>query len=195
MNSMNTDLAYIFKDARNLLNTWKMRYTPQEYPYKVVLNIFYKKYTIEKIWPMIINRGCKSFDEAYERNAQIYSQTAPLEIVPILEANLRANQPVCRIKFSDFQSYIQSAAQGNADAIRGIEYTYMLNRFLDELVMLWIALVNSGETKISAVAKLTGAVIAAMPINSYLEIEQILDQLGTEQYLQSYLLKEIKNQL
>lgn len=46
---MNIDLTSTFKDARQLLNTWQNRYSSAEYPQKVIMNIFYRKYTIEKM--------------------------------------------------------------------------------------------------------------------------------------------------
>lgn len=191
---MNVDLTQTFKEGRKLLNTWKQRYTPQEYPYKVVLNIFYRKYTIERMWPAVINQSAGSWQKAYENNAVKYAQVSQ-EIVPVLEAWVQANRQVGSIKFSDFQSYIQSAASGDANALKGIEYTYLLHRILDEFVMVWIAFVNSGETKINAVAKLTSAVLAQMPIDNYETIEKIFDQLGAERYLQSLFVKEMSGQL
>ena len=56
-------------------------------------------------------------------------------------------------------------------------------------------MVISGESKIDAIAKITRAVLADMPINDYITIEQVFDQLGAEKYLQTLFLKEMKNQL
>ena len=191
---MNVDLTQTFKEGRKLLNTWKQRYTPQEYPYKVVLNIFYRKYTIERMWPGVVNQSAGSWQKAYENNAVKYAQVSQ-EIVPVLETWVQADRQVGSIKFSDFQAYIKSAARGDANAIKGIEYTYLLHRILDELIMVWIAFVNSGETKINAVAKLTNAVLAPMPIDNYATIEKIFDQLGAERYLQSLFMKEMSGQI
>lgn len=47
---MNVDLSNSFKDARGLINAWEARYSPQEYTYKVVMDVFYRKFTIEKMW-------------------------------------------------------------------------------------------------------------------------------------------------
>jgi hypothetical protein len=190
---MNVDLSLTFKDARNLLNTWKSRYSQAEYPYKVVLNIFYRKFTIEKILPVAITLKSPTWQQAYELNQQKYASVAQIEIVPVLEKWVQSNRQVGMIKYTDFQNYISSASKGDANAIKGIEYTYMLHRIIDELILIWISMVNSGETKIGAISKLTGAVIANMPIEKYEVIESIFDQLGAEQYLQGLLLKELQN--
>ncbi len=191
---MNVDLTSTFKDARQLTNTWKARYSAAEYPQKVIMNIFYRKYTIEKMWSTIFNTKYSNWETAYASLKSKYGEVA-LTINPVLESKLRANDKVTSIRFSDFTSYIQAAASGNKDALKGIEYTYFLHRIFDELTLVWVAMVVSGDTKINAIAKITRAVIAEMPINDYAVIEQIFDQLGAEKYLQSLFIKEMQNNL
>ena len=191
---MNIDLTSTFKDARQLTNTWKARYSAAEYPKKVIMNIFYRKYTIEKMWPTIFNTKYSSWETAYENLKNKYAVVA-LSINPVLETKLNSNDKVTSIKFSDFTSYIQSASSGNKEALKGIEYTYFLHRIFDELILVWVAMVISGDTKINAIAKITRAVLAEMPINDYAVIEQIFDQLGAEKYLQTLFLKEMQNKL
>ncbi len=191
---MNVDLTSTFKDARQLTNTWKARYSAAEYPQKVVMNIFYRKYTIEKMWPTIFNTKYSNWEIAYANLKSKYGEVA-LTINPLLESKLRANDKVTSIRFSDFTSYIHAASSGNKDALKGIEYTYFLHRIFDDLILIWVAMVVSGDTKIDAIAKITRAVLAEMPINEYAEIEQIFDQLGAEQYLQSLFIKELHNNI
>ena len=193
---MNADLTNTFKDARRLINSWKDRYSPTEYPQKVIMNIFYRKYTIEKMWSQVINQSFPNWEIAYKNNMLKYAEIAQNEIVPVLESNLQADKKVTAIKYSDFQSYIKSASKGDIDSIKAIEYTYFLNRIFDEFTILWISMVNGGETKTNAITKLTGAVLPReMPINNYGEVEQIFDQIGVENYLQSLFMKEYNNQL
>jgi hypothetical protein len=191
---MNIDLTSTFKDARQLTNTWKTRYSASDYPEKVIINIFYRKYTIEKMWPSIFISKYSNWDTAYASLKNKYEEVA-LTINPVLESKLKANDKVTSIRFSDFSSYIQAAVSGNKDALKGIEYTYFLHRIFDELILVWVAMVVSGDTKINAIAKITRAVLAEMPINDYAVIEQIFDQLGAEKYLQSLFIKEMQNNL
>lgn len=193
---MNADLTNTIKHARGLINSWQDRYSPTEYPQKVILNLFYRKYTIEKMWSRVINETYPNLEKAYENNMLKYSEIAQNEIIPVLEGYLQADKKVNTIKYSDFQSYIETASKGDIDSIKAIEYTYFLNRIFDELTILWISMINSGETKINAIAKLTGKMLTSeITINNYTEIEQIFDKLGAENYLQSLLKKEYKNQL
>ena len=191
---MNIGLKNTFKAARQQINTWKARYTPGEYPQKVVLNIFYRKYTIEKMWPTMFNTKYSNWETGY-KDIILRFEVSKNEIIPVLESKLMSNDKVTSIRYSDFTSYIQSAASGNQEAIKGIEYTYFLNRIFDDLILVWVAMVASGDSKINAIAKITGAVIADMPINDYATIEKIFDELGAEKYLQSLFIKELQNSL
>jgi len=191
---MNIDLTNTFKESRQMLNTWKNRYQSNEYPQKVVMNVFYRKYTIEKMWTTMFNQKYSDWQTAYQNLKLKYGQVSQ-EIVPILERKLQSNGKVSTIQYSDFTTYIKSAAAGNQEAIKGIEYTYFLHRIFDELVLIWASMVVSGENKIDAIAKITRVIIADMPINDYATIEQIFDQLGAEQYLQTLFMKELQNQL
>lgn len=143
----------------------------------------------------MFNQRYSDWQTAYQSLKLKYGQVAKSEIVPVLERKLQSNDKVTTIQFSDFTAYIKSASTGNQEAIKGIEYTYFLHRILDELVLIWVAMVVSGETKINAIAKMTRVVLADMPINDYLTIEQIFDQLGAEQYLQTLFIKEMQNQI
>jgi hypothetical protein len=73
---MNIDLTSTFKDARKLTNIWKARCSAAEYPQKVIINIFYRKYTIEKMWPTIFNTKYSSWETAYENLKNKYSEVA-----------------------------------------------------------------------------------------------------------------------
>lgn len=190
---MNIDLTNTFKEGRQMINTWRSRYSPSEYPQKVVMNIFYRKYTIEKMWGTMFDHKFSDWQSAYRHLKQRYGQVAQNEIVPVLETKLQSNDGVTTIKYSDFTSYIKSASQGNQEAIKGIEYTYFLHRILDELVLVWASMVISGDSKINAITKITRAVLVEMPINDYTTIEQIFDQLEAEKYLKSLFIKELNN--
>jgi hypothetical protein len=193
---MNVDLTATYKDARNLLNTWKSRYSAKDYPQKVIENIFYRKYTIESIFTQLLSGKYPEWQTAYAANMNKYAGTAQREIVPVLSSNLLSNKKVTTMRYSDFKSYIDSASKGDAEALKAVEYTYFLNRILDELTIIWISMVNSGISKIDAVSQLTRAVLASgTQINTYADIESVFDQLGAEKYLQSLMIKELTNQL
>ncbi|MVM33601.1 hypothetical protein GO755_26420 [Spirosoma sp. HMF4905] len=193
---MNVDLTNTFKDARQHLTMWKARYSPAEYPQKVVMNIFYRKYTIDKMWSRVINQTHPTWQIAYQNNKLKYAEVAQHEIVPVLEALIKSDKKVSTSRYSDFAQYVKSASQGDENAIKAVEFTYFLHRIFDELTTVWISMVSSGDTKINAIAKMTGAILAPeTPITGYADIESIFDQLGAEKYLYSLFMKEMNNQI
>jgi hypothetical protein len=192
---MNVDLSSTFKDGRNRINIWKKRYSSDEYPYKVVLNIFYRKFTIEKMWNRVMSQSFPNWQTAFEANTDQYGRVAQMEIVPVLESWVQSNRQVGMLKYSDFQSYILEGAQGNSEALNRIEYTYLLHRIIDELIIIWISIVNTGVTHSEAIAKLTNALVNIPTFSSYSEIETTIDKLGAEKYLQSLLIMELNDQI
>ncbi len=150
---------------------------------------------MEKMWTRVISQSFSTWEKAYEQNSKKYAEVAQNEIVPVLENWIQSNRQVGMIKFSDFQSYIHKAAQGDVNAIKGLEYTYFLHRILDELILLWISMVNGGESQVNAIAKITRAIVEIEPVANYAQIESIMDQLGAEQYLRTLFMKELNNQL
>lgn len=193
---MNVNLISTFKDARRNLNIWKNRYSKIEYPQKIVLNIFYRKYSIDKMWYRVIEQEYPTWEIAYNKNKLKYAEVAQYEIVPVLESLIELDRKVSTSRYSDFIEYIKLASQGDIEALKSVEFTYFLHRMLDELTIVWISMVNAGNTRTNAITRLTGAILPTdMPITGYADVESLLDQLGTENYLYSLFAKEINNEI
>lgn len=186
---MNVDLTNVLLDADSLLSTWRTRYNTAEYPSKIVLNIFYRKYALESMFNSALNNKYPDLNTAFIKLSEKYQLECTSKIVYVVEQWTKSNRKGGSIKYSDFESYINSASLGNNEAIKAIEYTYKLHRIIDGLVLSWMAIVTTGSSKIQAVTRVTNAIITSMPIDNYETIEAILDQLGAENYLQSLLLK------
>ncbi|MDR3697347.1 hypothetical protein [Mucilaginibacter sp.] len=57
---MRIDLTNLYAEALDMLKTWRNRYSKNEYPYKIAVNIFYRQYTMNSIWDCDLDN---SFDE------------------------------------------------------------------------------------------------------------------------------------
>lgn len=187
---MSVDLTQFFKDSRNKLTMWKLRYSSDEYPYKVVLNIFYTKFAVATMWDNVINNNYPDWLTAYRDIKGTFEDVSRNQIVPHLENWLQEDRKVSTIKFSDFTKYISSASKGDLDALKGIEYTYFLNRMMDEYLIFWLAMVTSGMDKQQAFEHVTGAVIPDLPLNTQAELEQVVDSI-TEVYLRVLMVEEL----
>ncbi len=150
---------------------------------------------MESMFGRVLRLHQPNLDSAMRFVAQEYQNECAQKIVHVSEQWMKSNRKVGMLQYSDFESYIRSAAQGNQEAIQGIEYTYKLHRIIDGLIWVWMSIVTTGASKLEAVTKVTNAVLAPMPIDNYETIESILDQLGAENYLRQLIIKEMSGKL
>jgi hypothetical protein len=47
---MMVDMTQAFTEATNNIRTWRNRYSADEYPHKVVINMMYRAYTMRQVW-------------------------------------------------------------------------------------------------------------------------------------------------
>ena len=195
---MKTDLRHSFNEGMNNLMTWRNRYSISEYPEKVVLNIFYRKYTMEFMFPDIIacyetdllgNQKVKwsDFNEGFQKLKTSYGSTAVSKTQPIL-LNLLTNtqRNVGNTNYGNFASLISSAKNGNKVKLEEIEYSYLYYLLADECILLWGAFGGIGLTKIDAIGKMSGLIIETKEINTYAQIEQVLGQFCSAAYLKDH---------
>jgi hypothetical protein len=188
---MRTDLRHSLNEGMNNLQTWRSRYSKIEYPEKIVLNIFYRKYTIEFMFKEII--GCfedepkikwSNFNDGFQKIKNIYGSIAVSKTQPVLLDLLTNKQKnVGNTNYGIFSPLIIEAKSGNKSKLEEIEYAYLYYLLADECVMVWAAYGGMGLSKIEAIGKMSGAIIKTDEIKTYSQIEQIVGQLCAASYL------------
>lgn len=186
------DLGQTYWVGVNNLIKWRSRYSEREYPGKVVLNIFYRRYTMEAMWPEMIayisnNRGT-SFVEAVKDLEYMYSITAATKIVSVLESRL-TNEPergVGNITYSDFKKKIALAAAGDRKMKEDLEYSYLYFRLSDEAVKYWAAARTTGLSDDEAIKTVTNFNVESGGITSYSNIVGIMGRLAAAPYLSNH---------
>lgn len=192
---MRTDLRHSLNEGMNNLLTWRNRYSKSEYPEKVVLNIFYRKYSMEFMFPEIV--GCfeknllgkpkvkwNDFNEGFSKLKNSYSSTAMSKTQPVLLSLLtNKERNVGNTNYGIFSPLIAAAKSGNNAKLEEIEYAYLYYLLTDECILLWGAFGGTGLTKIETIGKLSGVIIEVEDIKSYAPIEQILGQFCAAAYL------------
>lgn len=185
------DLSPLFPEALNNMRTWKNRYSAEEYPYKVVLNMFYRRYTMKYMWSQIMEyangvRGTMDFQTAYRELEILYSQTAMNKTRNVLESNLQNNpfEDVGGSTFSHYNELIRKARLNDKNAKEEIEFSYYYFFLADKATLLWAAICASGVDKVKAIAEVSGYVIEHMPLNDYATVSQGLGQLAASPFMQ-----------
>lgn len=187
---MRTDLSNQYNEAVNNLKEWRNRYSKNEYPGKVVENIFYGNLTMEILFgdvscyfsgmltPMNFEYSYKMIEESFSKAAIEKSQ----RLLPVILSE-RANVPIGNIKYETFIPQIKKGSEGDNKEIEDIEFAYVYYYLSNICVRLWSAFGITGLDKIDAISKLSGVVIETSEIYSYAQIENILGKLIVAPYL------------
>lgn len=156
------DLTNDYKEGVENILKWRNRYSPQEYPGKIALNIFYRKYTMREMWddmlPYINHTPVLQFSEAQQKLQLLYGRTAFEKVHPVLIDNL-TNHPeteVGLVSYSSMQEDIRSAANGDPKTRQWLEYSYLLHLLTDKLVIYWAAICATGVPRGQALVVATG---------------------------------------
>lgn len=186
------DLIQAFNEGLNNIRTWRNRYTPSEYPAKVVLNIFYRKYTMYVMWDDMLPyiNQCKGgdFSTAVQELERIYGNTAINKIQRVLLMKLQS-QPDFQLggtSYAAFSENIRKASVGDKTAKEEIEFAYLFNLLADKATLYWAAACSTGADKIKAVGIVSGYMIETMPINDYSTANMVLGRLSAAPYLHNH---------
>ena len=167
------NVSEIQENKINLLRTWRDRYSPSEYPYKVVMNMFYELFADELIWNDIdnaFNRREKifsSYDQALEHIYMMKRDVQINSVRPNLETSLMPkNKIAAGARFSDFDDNISLAKEGDNEAIVEIEYSYWYFCQYHDVFLHWAACAFLGMDKHEAFIEATGGDLGDLNLSS-----------------------------
>lgn len=176
-------------EGTNNLLTWRNRYLSVEYPQKIVLNIFYRRYVMRTMWNELMNivnqRAYNSFRDAAMDLEKLYSKTA-VKVAPYIESLVKNNpdEVVGAIHYRDFESLIQRAQMGSKPAKEELEFSYLYYLISDKATLAWAAFCAVGIPPLKAITEVSGAVIEPMPLNDYNTLTVGLGRLYTARFMQ-----------
>ena len=156
------------------LNEWRSRYSKHEYPYKVVLNMFYELYSISFIWDEISsyfsgNKRYSDFKQAYHYVADLKSEVQVQKVNPQLIQLLNSNVKAGPESFSVWEEDIEKAKNGDNTAVEQIEYGYFWYAMVCDVIVAWAACGLIGNNKREAFIDSTGSEFGDMTYNEDLE--------------------------
>jgi hypothetical protein len=186
---MRIDLRNQLAEGMNNLQAWRSRYSKSEYGEKVLLNVFYRKYSTFFMWDKIQNSFngnvlWNDFNIGFREMMNLYQNQA-VQTQPILLKLLseKSNNPVGSVTYAGFADKIRGAKQGKNNDIEEIEFTYLHYLLNDQLILMWSAFGGTGLSKIDALAQMSGVIIAETDMSEYGKVENIIGQLCTGPYL------------
>lgn len=183
------DFSVFYQEGVKNLQHWKQRYDEDEYPEKVVLNIFYRRLTMKRIWPQILayancRKGALPYATALAQLQKLYSDEA-MRVNPLLIDYLHshASEDMGGATFEYYQQLAQYAMFSN-EAKYNLETSYLFYMMSDQATLVWAAIAASGVEKVRAVTEVTGCIIQPMPLNDYATVSQGIGQLAVSNYIQ-----------
>lgn len=190
---MRLDMTIPFKEGMTNLNIWRNRYSKHEYPFKVVLNIFYRQYTMNSIWESHINGSFIRFKntesdliQAFQKLESEYSDAShQFTIGNTLIDLMNQQQDVGGLNYKNNIPLISEAQSGDNKVIEELEFTYLYYLLCNKATLMWAAFGRKGFSQIDAIAQVTGAISEYNNTITYADILSILGQLGVSQSMNS----------
>lgn len=156
----------------NKLKEWRERYSKNDYPGKVILNLFYELFTIELIWDEInlAFSGEIQFSDpaqAFSHIVEIKRQVQLREVHADLERLMANDTIACGVKYSDFQGMIENAINGDNGSVVEVEYSYWYYCQYYEAIIEWAACGYLGYDKHSAFQAVTGGDVGGLKLDTF----------------------------
>jgi hypothetical protein len=186
---MRIDIKNQFSNGITNLITWRSRYNKNEYGEKVLLNVFYRKYSTLFMWDKIqnsfngnilwndFNIGWREMMKSYQ-NQSIKTQPILLQLL-----SEKSDQIIGSVSYSEFTKFVIGAKQGNNKDVEELEFTYLHYLLNDQLILMWSAFGGTGLSKIDALAQMSGVIIAETDMSEYGKVENLIGQLFTGPYM------------
>ena len=194
---MGVNLDGLYADGMELLLLWRKRYSLFEYPEKVVINIFYRKYTVDVIFDDVLTCFADysprssmvlwdNVSDGFQKLLTLYGDTACEKVMPILEILMKdINRVVGGTSYDPFIQLIKSSRNTNLSALEEIEYSYLYYFLTDQCVLFWGALGGIGLSRTDALSRMGVSVSEYRELNTYADIQSILGRYCVSPYLRS----------
>ena len=160
------------------LNEWRDRYSEQEYPYKVALNLLYDLLIVENIWDEIkisiemsfLGFGKTNFLSFHEAHGYVLNRcdsVAKSSIRTIVSREYKTRDSIANFNWSSTRNRVFKAQNGDNKEVHKIELAYYYFTCGVELIYAWLALRYLGFDQQAAFEDLTGMGINVVDFNSY----------------------------
>ena len=181
------DLQTAFAEGENNIRVWRNRYTSQEYPHKILINIMYRAYSMNFVWEDFVNGRLpkfQSFNDAIISMERYYSQTA----IEKVNTNLlnwlrtRANEYVGGCNYKFMEEFATNAERNRRD-LSLMEASYFAHLLKDKMVLYFIAMRLAGKTDSQAIEALTNYQVEMTGSFDYTSAKNAFGDLIIDNYL------------
>ena len=183
------DLINEYREA--VTNILRWRNNPKEvFLNNIVKNMMYRAYSTRLVFDAYLNNELpeyKDFQEAAMYVREFYGNVATQSVHPYL-LKWMENNPDEKVGTIVASRYLRMAHNALLDpkAKEELEFSYIFELLNDMCAIYYIAFRICGESQISAISKMTGAIIAEMPEMNYTITKQVFQQLLVAKYMNDH---------
>jgi len=171
---------------RNLAN-WRNRYSPQEYPHKIVVNMMYRAYSTRIVYQTFASGPMLEIDnvpEAFNYIMKFYGKVAMTKVRDNLEywMETRPLEEVGTLNTARYEA-LATKAETNKKFQEELEFSYIFELLNDMSVLAFLAFRLTGESEVDAIAKMSGRIIEPLPYMDYTIAKQVFQQLVVTEFM------------
>ena len=187
---MMVDMTQAYTEATNNIRTWRTRYSADEYPHKIVINMMYRAYTMRQVWnDFMFGRlpRYNNFTTAIGEMEKYYSAVAYNSVKDNL-LDWLGRQPDEQVGTLTFSRYERLASLAESDRTKKeeLEFSYIFELLCDKCVLYYLAIRQCGKSSVEAIQLLTGYIIEDIPQIDYTIAKQAFIQLGIGRYMHEH---------
>jgi len=181
------DLRPALNEAMGNIQNWRNKYSPKEYPHKIVLNMMYRAYSTRIVYNSFAQDEMvdfDDFDEAVLYVLRFYGETALTEVNPYLIGWMhdRPNEQVGSLTTAKYEA-LASKAENSESSLEELEFSYIFEMINDMCVLYFIAFRLSGLSEVDAIAKMTNIIIEPLDRMDYAITKQAFLQLLVAKFM------------
>ena len=181
------EIRPFYNEATRNITTWRNRYSPDEYPHKVVINMMYRAYAMQHIWDEFKSNSLpkfNSFNDGIIWMEKHYRQVAVMNIQPYL-LNWLSQSPNVSVGTLTYSKYenLASLAETSSNKKEELEFSYIFELLEDKCVLMYIAIIQSGKNMTDAISMITNYVIEPIPNLDYAMAKHVFQQLFIGRYM------------
>jgi len=188
---MRIDLKHSFNEGITNLTNWRNRYSKEEYPFKIVQNIFYRQYTMDAIWDNQLQNSFKELSRtetdiifAYQKIEVEYATASKAFASAEILMNLMNQQnDIGGINYKNSIELINKSIKGDNTSTEELEFRYLYRLLSNKSVLMWAAFGRSGFTENEAISQVLGHSIYPNQTFKYASILDLFGQVGIAPYL------------
>ncbi|SDX95996.1 Sel1 repeat-containing protein [Allochromatium warmingii] len=166
------DMSGPRQGAIEKLQSWRNQYSQQEYPEKVLINLFYDLYAMDGMWPQI--ETCFSGAQRFSDHNQALNHIIGLKrkyqaevLRPRLLQMMNADQAVGNAKPSNWADRLNLAQAGDDASVIELEYSYWYYFQYQSATLSWAAAGLQGLDKRSAFIEVAGGEVGGLRLSSF----------------------------